>query len=310
MLPAPSSVPLVTIGLPVYNSERHLARSIESLLAQSYREFVLIISDNASTDRTRAICEGYAAEDCRVKYFRNPVNIGLTGNFNRVFELSHTKYFKWSTGDDFWAPEMLADAVSVLEADPTIVLCYPRTVIVDDEGREQRLFEDKLHLMQDDPGERFLAVIEHIQLVNHHLGVLRADAIRRTQLFGRHVAADTGFIAEMSLYGKFYEVKKPQFFRRFHAESSSWSRANQEHQARRYHAANVRRVPFNAWLYHRSFWRAVIRSPISSRKKLALLARLAKRAYWDWPSLYEDLRLDVPAFLATARHKAKAATDK
>jgi glycosyltransferase involved in cell wall biosynthesis len=301
-----SNPPLVAIGLPIYNSAGHLAQSISSLLAQTFRDFVLIISDNASTDGTGEICQRFASQDPRIRYFRNPVNIGLTGNFNRVFELSESKYFKWATGDDFWAPDMLADAVAVLESDPSIVLCYPRTVIVDGEGREQGRFEDKLHLMQDDAVQRFLAVLDNIKLVNHHLGVLRSDAIRRTRLFGRHVSADTGFVAEMSLYGKFFEVKKYQFFRRFHADSSSWNRSDQEHQARRFHAANVRRVPFNNWLYHRAFCSAVLRSPLDFGKKFRLLGQLAKRMYWDSEWLYDDLRRDVPSLLGFRNGKSAA----
>jgi glycosyltransferase involved in cell wall biosynthesis len=302
-LPA-SNAPLVTIGLPVYDSERHLPQSIESLLAQTYRDFVLVISDNASTDRTADICRRYARDDPRVRYFRNAVNIGLTGNFNRAFELNQSKYFKWSTADDFCAPDMLADAVAAMEADPSIVLCYPKTVIVDGEGREQGRYEDKLHLMQDDPAERFLAVVKDIKLVNHHLGLLRADAIRCTQLFGKHVSADVGFIAEMSLYGKFFEVKKYQFYRRFHPESSSWNRGDEGQEARRFHAANVRRVPFNTWLYHRAFSRAVLRSPLGFAKKLRLLGRLGKLMYWDRKGLYEDIRRDVPRLFGGGNNSA------
>ena len=296
-MPSAVAPPLITIGLPVYNSERHLPQSIESLLSQTYRDFVLVISDNASTDATPDICRRYASQDSRVRYYRNVVNIGLSGNFNRVFELNQSKYFKWATADDFWASEMLEDAVAVLESDPSIVLCYPKTVIVDGEGREQGPYEDKLHLMQEDPADRFLAVIENIRLVNQHLGVLRADAIGRTQLFGRHVSADIGFVAEMSLYGKFFEVKKHQFFRRFHAESSSWKRGDEEQEARRFHAANVRRVPFNTWLYHRTFSRAVLHSPLSLARKLRLLGRLGKLMYWDSRWLLEEVRRDLPPLL-------------
>src|SRR5689334_4004766 len=89
--------PSVAIGLPCYNSEKYLAQSIESLLAQTFKDFVLIISDNASTDGTADICKKYAAQDSRVRYFRNPTNIGMMPNFNRVFALSDSKYFKWAT---------------------------------------------------------------------------------------------------------------------------------------------------------------------------------------------------------------------
>ena len=302
--PPRTPAPLVSIGLAVYNSQQHVAQSIEALLNQTFRDFVLIISDNASTDRTGEICQRYAKEDPRIQYSRNPVNIGAYGNFNRVFELSRSKYFKWATGDDLSGPEMLADAVAVLEADPSIALCYPRTVIIDGNGEEQGRYDDGLHLMQDDPAARFLAVIETIGLVNHHLGLLRSDAIRRTRLFGKYVGADVGFVAEMSLYGKFFAVQKYQFYRRFHSESSSWKRGDEEQEARRFHAANVRRVPFGTWLHHRSFWAAVLRSPLSLGKKAAVCARLSKRMYWASGGLFDDLRRDVPSVLGLGSTKS------
>lgn len=296
-----SSQPLVTIGVPVYNSQRHMRTSLDSLLAQTYRDFVLVISDNASTDDTAEICQQYVRQDPRVRYFRNPVNIGMTGNFNRVFELTHTKYIKWSTADDFSAPDMLADALPVMEADPSIVVCYPKTVIVDGEGREQGHYDDMLHLMQDDPADRFLKLLDNIRLVHSHLGLLRTDAVRRTRLYGKHVSADIGFLAEMSLYGKFFEVPKRQFFRRFHEDSSSWNRGDTEQEARRFHAANVRRVPFNTWRYHGAFTGAVLRSPLSVSKKARLLFRLSRGMYWERRFLYQDLRRDIPPVLGFAR---------
>jgi glycosyltransferase involved in cell wall biosynthesis len=296
-----SNQPLVTIGMPVYNSERHLAQSIDSLLAQTYRDFVLIISDNASTDSTPEICQRYTRQDSRVRYFRNAVNVGMTGNFNRVFELTQTKYIKWSTADDFWAPDMLADAVPIMEADPSIVVCYPQTIIVDGQGREQGPYFDKLHMMQDDPVERFIQLTDNIRLVNHHLGLLRTDAVRRTRLFGKHVSADIGFLAEMSLYGKFYEVKKPQFFRRFHEDSSSWNRGDQEQEARRFHAANVRRVPFNTWRFHGAYWGAILRSPLTLKQKARLLYYVSKGMYWQRDFLFDDLRRDIPPLLGFSK---------
>jgi glycosyltransferase involved in cell wall biosynthesis len=285
--------PLVTIGLPCYNSERYIAQAIESLLAQTYGNFKLIISDNASTDATGAICQRYAATDSRVEYTRNPANIGLTRNFNRAFTLSSSKYFKWATADDFSGPEMLADAVAVLEANPAVALCYPRTVLVDAEGRETNRYVDKLNLMQDSPVERFVMLVSEIALVNHHLGLLRSEAIRRTRLWGKHVGADIGFLAELSLYGKFCEIPKFQFFRRFHNESSSWARGNTAHEARRYHAPR-NRIPFNTWRFHSTYMRAVLRSPLSLGDKARLSGYLMRKLYWEKSPLGKELIRDLP----------------
>jgi len=285
--------PLVTIGLPCYNSERYIAQAIESLLSQTFGNFKLIISDNASTDATAAICQRYASTDPRVQYTRNPTNIGLTRNFNRVFELSNTKYFKWATADDYSSPDMLAEAVAVLEGDPGIALCYPRTVLVDAEGQETNRYVDKLNLMQDSAVERFKMLVMEIGLVNHHLGLLRSDAIRRTRMWGRHVGADIGFLAELCLYGKFAELPKFMFFRRFHGESSSWARGNKAHEERRYHAPR-NRIPFNTWRFHGAYLRAVLRSPLPLRDKFKLSRFLTRKLYWDSSPLGKELLRDLP----------------
>ena len=98
--------PRVSIGLPVYNGERYLPQALDAILSQTFEDFELIISDNASTDSTQDICKSYAANDARVKYFRNSSNIGISRNFNRVFELSSGgEYFKWCAHDDLMAPD-------------------------------------------------------------------------------------------------------------------------------------------------------------------------------------------------------------
>src|SRR5215831_532795 len=161
-----SSSPLVTIGLPVYDSERYIRQSLDSLLGQTYSDFVLVISDNASNDGTGDICRAYAAADSRVRYHRNPVNIGNPRNFNRVAELTETKYLKWSTSDDYWEPTFLERAMEIMERDPSIALCYPRAYLVDATGGNKDEYNDVLHLVQDDPVERYLALTQRIQLAH------------------------------------------------------------------------------------------------------------------------------------------------
>jgi glycosyltransferase involved in cell wall biosynthesis len=83
-----AKTPKISIGLPVRNGEEYLEESIDSILAQTFTDFELIISDNASTDRTEAICRAYAAKDRRIRYYRNPVNIGGANYGNLTFQLA------------------------------------------------------------------------------------------------------------------------------------------------------------------------------------------------------------------------------
>ena len=128
----------VTIGLPVYNGERYLRPAIESILAQSFPHFELVISDNASTDGTEAICRDDADRDERVRYYRNTANLGMSRNFNLTFERATGRYFKWAADDDLLEPQYLARCVQVLDRDPGVILCHSQVRIIDAGDRNHR----------------------------------------------------------------------------------------------------------------------------------------------------------------------------
>jgi glycosyltransferase involved in cell wall biosynthesis len=281
---------LVTICVPVYNGERFLAQCLDSLLSQTYQNFVLLISDNASTDRTAQICQRYVKADSRVRYHRNPVNIGMYGNNNRVLGLVRTPYVKLANADDFWAPTMLADAMDQMERDPALVLCHPRTVLVDEDGREIRRYDGPLHLMENDPAVRFRRVLAEVGLVNQLMGVMRIDAVRSMLPFMPYPPADTVFLAELSLYGKIMELPSFQYFRRFHEECSSWDRKSDAHQIKWVSRAGTRRLHLATWKLHAGLVRRVLHSPLGLGAKLGLLRFLARRAAWDRSELLREFR--------------------
>ena len=281
--------PLITIGLPVYNSERYLKQSLDSLLAQTYSDFVLVISDNASTDGTAQICREYAAADPRIKYFRNDTNIGNPRNFNRVFELTATRYLKWSTADDYWESSFLERALDVMERDPTLALCYPQAVLVDADDGSPTNYDDVVHLVQEDPADRFVALLTRIKLVHQHLGLIRMSHLRQTRLLGTHAASDINLLAELTLYGKFFELPHRLFFRRFHPDSGSWKRGDDKHDAKRYHAAGAARVGLRLWHCDLGFFPAVRSSPLPLKSKVRLYRHLVRRMIWHRRSLMSEL---------------------
>jgi glycosyltransferase involved in cell wall biosynthesis len=297
------SEPLVTVGLPVYNVERFVGQSIDTLLAQTFTDFKILICDNASTDRTGDVCREYASRDPRIEYHRNPTNLGMAGNYNRSFALSRSKYFRWAPADDYCAPELLEDHVRVLESDPGISLCYSQAWFVGEDGTPYEMWTDELHLLQDDPVERFKKVIERIKRVHHHLGLMRADCVARTGGIAKHVSSDIAFVAAMSLLGKLHRIDKPQYFRRMHGDSSSWKTLDEEHQKRRYHASGVNRIPFSRLRYHTYEMGVVRRSPaLSTAQRLALYAFLARRAGSEWRWLAGEARQEL--LLAVRPRKA------
>jgi glycosyltransferase involved in cell wall biosynthesis len=135
---------LVSIGLPVYNGERYLAQALDSLLSQSHENLEILIADNASTDASEAICRDFAARDPRIAYHRHPRNLGAAANYNFVFRRARGAYFRWAAHDDICMPRLVERCVAALEAaGPSAVLAYPRTRLIDAEGRVLRDYDDR-----------------------------------------------------------------------------------------------------------------------------------------------------------------------
>jgi glycosyltransferase involved in cell wall biosynthesis len=219
MATRPASPPSVRVGLAAYNGERFIAATIESILAQTYTDFEVVISDDASTDHTEEICRHYAALDRRVRYHRNRDRLGGAPNFNRVFELASGRYFKWAAQDDLIAPDFLARSVAALEADPGAVLCRTWVGVIDEHGDRIGRFASPLERAgSDDPAERFGCAILRHHMALEIYGVIRSDVLRATRLLGSYPRSDSALVAELALAGRFVEIPEPLFLNRDHPE--------------------------------------------------------------------------------------------
>lgn len=214
------SPPRVTVGMPVYNGERYIRQAIESILSQTFDDFELVISDNASTDDTERICREYTATHSRIRYFRNDRNRGAAWNHNRVVELARGEYFKWQCHDDYCEPTFLEKCLAVIQRDPEIVLCYPQFVRVDDGGRRLGVKSSRV-LGDGEPHARFRSMIYRRDSCEEIYGISRTAVIRRTVLIGPYSNSDDTFLAELILHGRFREVPQPLFFYRIHAAQST-----------------------------------------------------------------------------------------
>ena len=119
-------MPDLTIGFPVYNGDALLSRALQSLLKQTYRNFVLHISDNASTDDTPRLCRQFAAQDGRIVYTRQPQNIGAVKNFRFLLQQARTPFFMWAAHDDWWHPMFVERNISELKRDPRAIASISR----------------------------------------------------------------------------------------------------------------------------------------------------------------------------------------
>jgi glycosyltransferase involved in cell wall biosynthesis len=206
--------PLVSIGMPVYNGEKYIGQALDSLLAQDYENFELIISDNASTDGTQEICDEYAMRDKRVRYYRNQQNMGAIWNFDRVFELSNGEYFMWAAADDLWHPTFISRCLSVIEEDPSVVLVYPRTMLIDSRGCSLGLTPDQIDTRGLGPVERYGRVIWYQGWCNMMYGVIRREVLAKTGRFRNIWGFDHVRLAELALRGSFAQIDEPLFYRR------------------------------------------------------------------------------------------------
>ena len=213
--------PIISIGMPVFNGEKYLEKALDSILSQTYQDFELIISDNASTDRTQEICLEYKTKDDRIRYYRNERNLGAPINYNRVFELSCGDFFKWAACDDVIAPDFLRKCVEVLQKHPSFILCHSKIGIIDENGSlvgncdhrtMTRISSKKSH-------ERFGDLISIRNPCFALFGVLRASEFRKTQLHGSYIGADRNLLAEIGLLGRIFEIPEHLFFRRDHPEA-------------------------------------------------------------------------------------------
>lgn len=302
--------PKVSIGLPVYNGENFIREAINSILNQTFEDFELIISDNASTDQTEAICQMYVAQDQRVRYFQNPENIGAAGNFNRVFAAAAGKYFQWAAHDDVYAPAFLAECVSVLDRDPAIVLCYARTIVIDAQAKPLRKSEPNAGIGSAVPHRRLREVLsEHIlQLSNPILGLIRADVLNKTPLLGNYPAHDLPLLAELSLYGRFYEIPQFLFFMRDHSQ-----RSTRAYDCRQPHKAIVWYDPkmagkliFPSWRLFAEYMAGIYRAPLSWRDRLPCYSELAKWLKSHRQNLVRDLMVATESLPGIGSQLAKA----
>jgi glycosyltransferase involved in cell wall biosynthesis len=286
---------LLGIGLPVYNGEKHVALALDSILAQTYENFELIISDNASTDRTEEICRDYARRDRRVRYLRNSENLGAAKNYNRVFELfSGGKYFRWNSHDDLIAPSYLEKCVAALEASPRASVAFPRRrYITWEEGRlignawesvAGASTEDGLATGRPTNRLESFANINFATILRLYGGwfpvfafaLYPTEILRKTHGVGSFPGGDRVLVAELALLGEFVEVPEELYFQRLHP-ASGWTMRKNLQQEAEWFVPRSRAPKLPKLSLYLQYFKAVYRSPIPSQKKLARYYDLASR---------------------------------
>ncbi|MEU1594115.1 glycosyltransferase family 2 protein [Streptomyces sp. NPDC005708] len=275
--------PRLSIGLPVYNGEEYLAEALDALLGQTYEDFELLISDNASTDGTADICRRYAARDSRIRYTRLPRNIGAAPNHHRVFAESRGELFKWVSHDDLYARDLLRACVEALDERPEVVLAHAGEAVIDGDSQVRVPYEYGLATDSPRPSERFRSMLFEPGGDDMY-GVVRAEVLRRVKPLDSYHHADRVFTAEIGLHGPFHQVPEVLYFRRDHP-----TRAERAHPGKRSRCVNL--DPRRAGRLHPTprllaeyvwgYFAAIRRAPLSPAERRAchrhLLAWMTSR---------------------------------
>ncbi len=217
-----TATPRLSIGLPVYNGETYLSEALDALLGQTFEDFELIVSDNASTDETSSICRSYQKRDSRIRYIRQTRNIGLAPNHNFVIEQARGELFKLAHHDDLYARDLLQRCVDALDQHPEAILANSWSVAIDSAGVVTHLFDYTTSTSLPSAPERFKSMLFD-GWGDDYGGVVRLVALRSVAPLNSYHFADRVFTTELGLHGCFYIIPERLNFRRVHAEQAGRS---------------------------------------------------------------------------------------
>lgn len=301
--------PRVSIGLPVFNGENYLEEAITSILAQTFTDFELIISDNASTDHTKEIAQIYAARDPRIRFYRNEVNRGAAWNFNRVVELARGGYFKWAAHDDLIRPAFLQECVDTLDADESAVLCFCHADVIDETGTTVATIFPELATESTEAHIRYRDLVLNWHSCLDIFGLIRVDALRKTSLIGSYAASDRVLLAELGLLGHFRYVPQLLFTSRVHAGQSSQihlltgkSRIDLRSYTSWFDTSKSGKITLPQWYLLLSYMRAFRRLDLPILTQFLCLLYLGRWSIDCVKALAADVVVGTRLFLVAHRH--------
>jgi glycosyltransferase involved in cell wall biosynthesis len=316
--------PLVSVGLFVYNGERFLEETLNSILNQTFIDFELIISDNASTDRTGDIAQDYASRDNRIRYYRAEKNMGAGRNVRRVYELATGKYFKQAACDDLLEPDFLRRCVEILERDPGCVLAYASTKEIDENGNFIKNYVTPMKTDSNDPVARFRELLLVPCWCYQIFGVMRMSALRQIPPQGSYVSGDHVLLVRISLLGRFYEIPAHLFISRHHGSQSIRTLPVRVKRPRRFRLTNrycglpppewwdptkTGALTFPEFRMLREYFLSIYRAPLSAGQKLRCYFMLSPWMRIHFRHMLKDLLIATDQMLYNLQVVNSASTD-
>jgi glycosyltransferase involved in cell wall biosynthesis len=276
-----TSQPLLTIGLLVYNGEAFVESAIQSILAQTYTSFELLICDNGSIDGTEDICSRYAAIDERIQYHRHPKNLGAAPNFNFAFSNARGRYFKWADYDDIMTPTFLAECVDGMERHPEAAVCFTKARLIDERGEPLGDYDPLPDTSSNQPHIRFrnlLMAPDHFAI--QASGVMRPEKLRQTVLHGSYPSSDEVLLASLALTGRFVELETRSFVVRVHRKQSTKGVLASERSRVLFADTSLEgQVVLIKWLYLRGCLAAIRLASLSYYQRVRCLGHVIRWAF-------------------------------
>lgn len=287
--------PLVSIGMPTYNGERFIRKAIDSLLVQDYKDFELIISDNASTDKTQQILYEYAAVDKRVRIIAQYYNIGILPNFKTVLSPVSGKYFMWAADDDYWYPEFISTLVEELEKhqEAGVAMCAVNRVYQDNTLMDTIQFKGK-----DNPNYRtFYQMMKSLTSSKKYnlyiYGLFRTKILKKIIfLFPDTPLLDRLFICQIAMATKFRYVDKILHTRLIHDMPSTIRLPEEKFN-------KMQRNKFYYFKISSTLGKTILKSPIIPwyRKLYTPIAMIRIVWFSVLPMIYSVVKKIIPAGL-------------
>jgi glycosyltransferase involved in cell wall biosynthesis len=280
--------PCVSVCLPVYNGETYIGEAISSIREQTFEDIEVIISDNASTDGTQALCREAATHDSRIRYLRSDTNRGLAWNFNRAFELATGRYLVWISHDDLMEPDYIRQCVEGIQQDTDTLLCFTNANYIDGEGRVMQRVDLTNPGAAEMPSERFHHILYNVGC-DPICGLMKTEFLKQTRLHAGYAESDRVLLAEMGFRGRFRKLPDYLFSRRVHPLRST-ARKDLWERTLIFDPSKAGKAICPWWLQCFGLVGAIHRAPLGYKERI----RAYKCLYW-WslalgPFLYQDLR--------------------
>lgn len=276
----------------MFNGAQFIDVCLQSIAAQSFRDFELVICDNASTDATSEIAQAWCSRDSRFRYHRARVNRGAARNFNWAFELARGELFKWCAVDDLLAPEFLGQCVEALDRDGDAILAYTGTLDIDEGGRVIGEIYDNdspLRFSDVDVCHRFHDLVLDDHSCIYVFGLIRRSALSCSSLIGPYPGSDRALLAELGLRGRFIRIEDNLMLHREH-KGRSVNQYTRLRDRETWFSGKQKRLSFPHFRLFSEYCRAVVSAPLALNTQARCIPTLVRWLRWGgWRGMARDV---------------------